>query len=581
MTTRLTFALTALVLMAALHCRAADAPRFGHVACDGDYKHHLQGVCTNENDAVYWSFTTDLVKTDQRGRVQKKVTVVNHHGDLCFHDGKLFVAVNLGSFNDPKGNADSWVYVYDASDLSLVSKHEVSLVFHGAGGIGFQNGHFFVVGGLPDGVQENFVYEYDPEFRFIKKHVVKSGHTLLGIQTATFAHDRWWFGCYGDPKTLLVTDAEFRLQGRYEFDCSLGVVGLQNGQLLGASGRCTPDKGCTGSARVFVPDEKVGLRPLVDNKSGEISKQVGDMFLLPYFIGNGETGVYFAWSRDGLKFEWLNDGKVVMPAPPWGDESLTRDPSIVYHDGTFHMVWTTSWNSRSIGYAYSEDLVTWSEPKKIDIWGGRQDVRNTWAPELHWDPEKKEFLILWSSTTLAELNDGDGSEDKHGYDHRSYASWTKDFRSFTKPALFFSPQPEFSVIDPCIAHDDRGTNDTGDDRWVMVVKHELAEDQGGKNLRLTFSRHMQGPYETTLGPPIVGAGTSIVNRMGEGPSLFKRNGEWHLYWDAPGSEFSYCLATSRDLTTWKNRSAEMSLPAKQMRHGTVLIVPAQAVRTAP
>ena len=307
----------------------------------------------------------------------------------------------------------------------------------------------------------------------------------------------------------------------------------------------------------------------------------GDIFLLPYFLGNGETGVYFAFSRDGLKFEWLNGGKVVMPAPPWGDESLTRDPSIVYHDGTFHMVWTTNWNSRSIGYAYSKDLVTWSEPKKIDIWGDRQDVRNTWAPELHWDPEKKEFLILWSSTTLPELNDGDGSEDKHGYDHRSYASRTKDFKSFTKPALFFSPQPEFSVIDPCIAHDDRGTNDTDDDRWVMVVKHELAEDQGGKNLRLTFSSHMQGPYETTLGPPIVGAGTSIVNRMGEGPSLFKRHGEWFLYWDAPGSEFSYCLATSRDLTTWKNRSAEMSLPAKQMRHGTVLIVPAQAVRTAP
>jgi hypothetical protein len=92
---------------------------------------------------------------------------------------------------------------------------------------------------------------------------------------------------------------------------------------------------------------------------------------------------------------------------------------------------------------------------------------------------------------------------------------------------------------------------------------------------------MQGPYDTTLSPPIVGAGTSIVNRMGEGPSLFKRHGEWFLYWDAPGSEFSYCLATSRDLTTWKNRSAEMSLPAKQMRHGTVLIVPAQAVQTAP
>ncbi len=102
-----------------------------------------------------------------------------------------------------------------------------------------------------------------------------------------------------------------------------------------------------------------------------------DIFLLPYFLGNGETGVYLAYSRDGLAFEWLNDGELIMPAPQWGDESLTRDPSILYHDGVYHMVWTTSWWSRSIGYASSKDLVTWSEPKKIDIWGDRQDIKNT------------------------------------------------------------------------------------------------------------------------------------------------------------------------------------------------------------
>ncbi len=310
----------------------------------------------------------------------------------------------------------------------------------------------------------------------------------------------------------------------------------------------------------------------------DASGEVDEVFLLPYSLGNGETGVYFAWSRDGLKFEWLNDGKVIMPAPAWGDESLTRDPSIVYHNGTFHMVWTTSWNSRSIGYAHSKDLATWSTPRKIDIWKERDDVRNTWAPELHWDPERKEFLILWSSTTLAELNDGDGSEDQHGYDHRSYASRTKDFESFSAPQLFFSPQPEYSIIDPYLAHDDRGTKQSDDDRWVMVIKHELAESKGGKNLRLTFSQHMHGPYDTTLSDPIVGAGTNIVNRMGEGPSLFKRDGEWFLYWDAPGSRFSYCLATSRDLKKWTNRSAEMSLPAEHMRHGTVLVAPAEAVK---
>lgn len=303
-----------------------------------------------------------------------------------------------------------------------------------------------------------------------------------------------------------------------------------------------------------------------------------DVFLLPYFLGNGETGVYFAYSHDGLKFDWLNDGKVVLPAPQWSEESLTRDPSIVYHDGRFHMIWTTSWNSRSIGYSTSKDLASWSEPVKIDIWGDFTEVRNTWAPELHWDPIRREFLLLWSSTTLAELNDGDGSEDKHGYDHRSYASRTRDFRSFTKPRLFFSPRdPEYSVIDPFIAHDDRNTEDSADDRWIMVIKHELSAERGGKNLRLTFSSNMQGPYDTTLSSPIVGAGTDIVNQMGEGPSLFKRAGLWFLYWDAPGSEFSYCLATSPDLKNWTNRSSEMSLPAKQMRHGTVLVVPKSAV----
>jgi hypothetical protein len=259
MTTRLTFALTTLVLLVALHCRAADAPRFGNVACEGDYKNHLQGVCTNGNDAVYWSFTTDLVKTDRKGRVQKKVPVVSHHGDLCFHDDKLFVAVNLGSFNDPKGNADSWVYVYDAESLKFLSKHETPEVFHGAGGIGVMADHFYVVGGLPDGVEENYVYEYDRKFQFIKRHVVSSGWTRLGIQTATFHDDAWWFGCYGSPAILLKTDSKFRMLGRFELDCSLGIVGVSKDRLLIAKGPRTKEGRWHGSLHLAHPDSKRGL----------------------------------------------------------------------------------------------------------------------------------------------------------------------------------------------------------------------------------------------------------------------------------------------------------------------------------
>lgn len=241
----------------------ADVPMI-KVKCGGSYKHHLQGVCTNK-DAIYWSFTTTLVKTDWKGKLLKKIPVLNHHGDLCFHGGKLYVAVNLGKFNDPKGNADSWVYVYDAGTLKEIARHETQEVFHGAGGIGVRNGNFYIVGGLPSGYQENFVYEYDHKLKFVKKHVIKSGHTHLGIQTATYAHDRWWFGCYGDPKTLLVTNADFEMKGRYKHDCSLGIEQLSGRLLLVANGRCVSGKGCTGTVQTAFPDKKDGIRYRVED----------------------------------------------------------------------------------------------------------------------------------------------------------------------------------------------------------------------------------------------------------------------------------------------------------------------------
>lgn len=237
----------------------SQQPKFGPVKCEGDYQHHLQGVCTDNAAAIFWSFTTQLVKTDQNGKVQKQIPVANHHGDLCFKDGKICVAVNLGRFNDPEGNADSWVYEYDAKTLDLVAKHETQEVFHGAGGIDTRNGHFFVVGGLPDGVQENYVYEYDAKFRFVKKHIIKSKWTHLGIQTATFHDGVWWFGCYGSPAILLTTDADFKLTGRYEFNCSLGIVGVGPDQLLFARGPKNPENRHLGSLHLASPDPKRGL----------------------------------------------------------------------------------------------------------------------------------------------------------------------------------------------------------------------------------------------------------------------------------------------------------------------------------
>ncbi len=250
----LTLSISSLVL-------ADDTTSFGNVKCEGTYQHHLQGICTNGRNAVYWCFTTSLVKTDRNGKVLKKVPVARHHGDLCHADGKVYVAVNLGRFNDPKGNADSWVYVFDADTLSELARHKTPEVFHGAGGIACHGGRFIVVGGLPDGVEVNYAYEYDKEFRFVKRHVIKSGWTRLGIQTAAFADDSWWFGCYGNPAILLKTDESFQMAGRYKFNCSLGIVGAGGKSLLVAKGSCRKGMGCVGEAVLAVPDPDKGLVP--------------------------------------------------------------------------------------------------------------------------------------------------------------------------------------------------------------------------------------------------------------------------------------------------------------------------------
>jgi len=236
--------------------------KFGKVKCEGDYQGHLQGVCTDEDTAIYWSFTTQLVKTDPRGRVLKKIPVATHHGDLCFLNGKIYVAVNHGRFNDPQGNADSWVYVYDAETLELVVKHEIPEAFYGAGGIGVMDGIFYVVGGLPVDVQENYVYEFDAEFQFVKRHTIDSGYTNVGIQTATFHDGRWWFGCYGSPKIMLETDANFKLLGRHEFDCSLGIVGVAPDRLLVAKGQKKPTGRNWGSLFLARSDSGQGLAPI-------------------------------------------------------------------------------------------------------------------------------------------------------------------------------------------------------------------------------------------------------------------------------------------------------------------------------
>jgi hypothetical protein len=219
----------------------AGTPSWQEAACEGSYPRHVQGACSNGRDAIYWSWTDALVKTDLAGKLLKHVPADNHQGDLCHHNGKIYVAVNLGKFNQPAGKADSWVYIYDADTLAELGRQRVPELVHGAGGMACDGRRFLIVGGLPEDVNENYLYEYDLDLKFQRRHVLASGHTHLGIQTIEFDGQSWWFGCYGSPAILLRADADLKLSGRWEFNASVGLIHVGGDRFLVAKNTATKE----------------------------------------------------------------------------------------------------------------------------------------------------------------------------------------------------------------------------------------------------------------------------------------------------------------------------------------------------
>lgn len=298
-----------------------------------------------------------------------------------------------------------------------------------------------------------------------------------------------------------------------------------------------------------------------------------DALLFSFFRGNGEAGIFLAWSQDGFRFEPLNGDKPILPPAPWPGQNLTRDPSILFHDGSFHAVWTTGWKGQVFGYARSADLVHWSEPLQVrpfpEALPSEDQPLNVWAPEIHWDPLRNDFAILFSSTTPRERDDGDGSNNngKDGNDHLIYVTRTADGKTYSPAQRFFDQN--FSVIDAQMARDG--------ERWAMVVKQEQEISLGGKNLRLTFAPlDLSRPWEP-VSVPVFGPGSPLrPAEKVEGACLVNWQGLWRLYTDAFANHH-YSLATSTDLRQWADATPRLQLPPDNPRHGTFFRAPRAAV----
>ncbi|RME90322.1 MAG: hypothetical protein D6766_13470 [Verrucomicrobia bacterium] len=227
------------------------------------------------------------------------------------------------------------------------------------------------------------------------------------------------------------------------------------------------------------------------------------------------------------------------------DPCLARGP-----DGVFHLVWTTSWRGKTIGHASSRDLIHWSEQQDIPVMAHEPTALNCWAPELAWDPERRHWLIFWATTIPGRFPETANQGDSD-YNHRIYATTTREFQTFTPTRLFLDPG--FNVIDATVLHD-RG-------RYYLIVKDETRVPVR-KHLRWAASDDLEGPWQD-FSPP-------FTRDWVEGPSAIRIGDDVLVYFDAYRDHY-YGAVRTRDWRHWEEVSKQMHFP-KGMRHGTVIAV---------
>jgi alpha-L-arabinofuranosidase len=275
------------------------------------------------------------------------------------------------------------------------------------------------------------------------------------------------------------------------------------------------------------------------------------VYLFTSFRGNGD-GLHLAYSTDARN--WTDLARLFLK--PEVGSRLMRDPHILRgRDGLFHMVWTSGWGDKGIGYANSADLVNWSAQRYLPLMENTPGTKTCWAPEIFFDESADHYIIMWSSNI-----ENPGVTPPKGGFHRAYYSLTKDFHSFTEPKMLFDPG--FNNIDVTMIRQDG--------KYYIVFKETDDQPAGiwGRICGAVADRPL-GPY-TLLPEPI------IQNERVEGPALVSMGTKTLLYVDYYVNH-RYGVRETDDWKIWADVTSGASVVPGQ-RHGSILQISQEELR---
>ncbi len=285
---------------------------------------------------------------------------------------------------------------------------------------------------------------------------------------------------------------------------------------------------------------------------------------------NGIGGLKFEYSKD--LYNWQKVPGVIFE-PSVGTEFKNQDHSFKImrdafvapdpQNAGFHLIWTSGWDRKDIGYAHSTDLIHWTDEKLIPVMKDKP-AENCWAPKLFFDNQESQWIVYWS-TTLSDNTFPRDDDPTTTRNHRIWYVTTRDFQSFSEPQVLFNPY--HSCIDAFILK----TND----KYCLFFKDERGNDAveyhpGYQNIRMAESNSPYGSY-TNISETITGNGPGSGKWQNEGPCAIQKSDSVFVYYDHHGSQPYYGAVVSTDLKNWQDISEKLNFP-KGAKHGHVFSV---------
>ncbi|GAB3816876.1 hypothetical protein GCM10028820_16870 [Tessaracoccus terricola] len=273
----------------------------------------------------------------------------------------------------------------------------------------------------------------------------------------------------------------------------------------------------------------------------------------PVLVRNPETGTYYIVGTD-LRV-WIEPGSDCPAGVPEG--------YCPWYQYTHH--------SRNLVVWESQDLVTWSEPRLIEV--APPTAGRAWAPEATWDEALGAFVLYWSSNIFDEADPehaGAGSSETLYGTTTDFTQSDWDTRNPDGASQLYVAEPGTDTIDMTVK---QFRNTAGE-----LVTYRAFKENGGRGLVFQSTTEPQWwevansdswtTHQTQIGQAEYG--------QVEGPLLFQENGEdrWFLYADQYGGSsqgYRPFVTTDIGVTDWT------ALPQNQLqgmlpetKHGGVL-----------